>query len=80
MSTRTPSRHGCGGPRFAIVYIAMQCLIPAAYLQAAVPSWTSPDRYRILLTVDPRGQHRSNSPASVSIDFKQKLAARGVTP
>ncbi len=38
--------------------------------------WVSPMRYRVLLTVDPRGVTRSNSPASVDIDFVQQLAAR----
>jgi len=44
---------------------------------AAAWQWTSPCRYRIRLTVDPRGGTRSNSPASVELDFQQALAARG---
>jgi hypothetical protein len=79
MSTRTPSHRWRGGLHLALVPVAMSWLGGAAPLKAAAPSWTSPDRYRILLTVDPRGQHRSNSPASASIDFAQVLAARGVT-
>jgi hypothetical protein len=41
--------------------------------------WASPDRYRILLDVDPRGVRRSHSPASVEVDFAAELAARGAT-
>jgi len=79
MNTRTPSqRHWPGGLRIAAVLIATQSLIPST-LHAATLSWTSPDRYRILLTVDPRGQNRSNSPASATVDFAQALVARGVT-
>jgi hypothetical protein len=37
--------------------------------------WTSPNHYRILLTVDNRGVAQSNAPASVNVDFPQKLAS-----
>ena len=46
---------------------------------AGVPAWTSPNRYRVLLTVDPRGITRSNSPASVDIDLAQALSGLGAT-
>jgi hypothetical protein len=40
-------------------------------------SWVSPDHYRILLQVDPRGVTRSNSPASIDVDLVQALADQG---
>jgi len=39
------------------------------------PAWTSTNNYRILLTVDPRGRIRSNSPASVEVDFQSLLGS-----
>ena len=39
--------------------------------------WTSPNRFRVLLKVDPRGRKRSNSPASVEIDFQEIIAQSG---
>lgn len=51
--------------------------IPA--LGASGLSWESPNRYRTLLTVDPRGVARSHSPVSVELDFEQLLAAAGGT-
>jgi FG-GAP-like repeat/Dockerin type I domain len=44
---------------------------------AAVPSWTSPDHYRLLITVNPRGVTRSNSPATVDLNFAQALVDQG---
>ncbi len=44
---------------------------------AARPPWTSPNKYRIPLKVDPRGRTRSNLPASVDIDFQGALTERG---
>lgn len=41
------------------------------------PLWTSPNRFRILLTVDPKGRERSHSPANVEIDFAQWQSQRG---
>ncbi len=35
--------------------------------------WTSAQRYRVCLKVDPRGRARSNSPARVDFDFPQAL-------
>src|SRR5262245_47150991 len=40
-------------------------------------AWTSPDRYRVLLEVDPRGVRRSHSPARVDLDLAAELSARG---
>jgi len=45
----------------------------------AIPQWTSPDHYRVLVTVDPRGVARKNSPASVEIDLAQALANLGAS-
>jgi hypothetical protein len=43
----------------------------------AAPAWSSPQRYRFLLEVDPLGRKRSNSPASVEIDFTAALRDLG---
>ena len=55
-------------PALAAIFILAQ---PAL---VAVPRWTSPNSYRVLLSVDPRGIVRKNSPASVSIDLPAQLA------
>ena len=39
----------------------------------AVVTWNSPNRYRVMLSVNPVGVTRKNSPASVDIDFPQLL-------
>jgi FG-GAP-like repeat len=39
--------------------------------------WTSADRYRVLLTVDPHGSASSHSPARVELDLCRELAAQG---
>ena len=39
--------------------------------------WTSPNKYRDLLTVNPLGVDRNNSPAQMDIDFPQLLAQAG---
>ena len=43
----------------------------------AQPAWTSPNRYKLSLSVDSRGMIRTNSPASVDIDFVQALTDQG---
>lgn len=43
----------------------------------AGPAWTSPDRYRVLVTVNPRGVTRKNSPAVVRVDLPASLTAMG---
>ena len=40
--------------------------------------WTSASRFSVLLTVDPRGRRRSDSPASVEIDFQAMLPNRRI--
>ena len=49
----------------------------ASQPSAANPLWTSPNRYRVLLSVDARGHAPSNSPASVDIDFQKVLLDQG---
>ena len=46
---------------------------------APAPPWHAPHRFRVLMKVDPRGRTRSNSPASVDIDFQKLLAEQGVS-
>ena len=60
-----------------ILVLAALVLMPAEPVAAAV-TWTSPNHYRILFTVDHRGKTRRNSPASVDINFVQYLASKGV--
>ena len=64
--------------QFIILVLATLCLMPAKPAAAAV-TWTSPNHYRILFTVDHKGKTRRNSPASVDINFVQYLANKGVT-
>jgi len=45
---------------------------------AAELPWRSPNRYRLLLQVDCRGVSRSNSPASVDVDFARILSDNGI--
>jgi hypothetical protein len=45
--------------------------------EAIKPEWTSQCRFRVLLTVDPRGRARSNSPASAEVDFQSLLTGHG---
>ena len=49
---------------------------PPQPASAGLP-WTSANRYRVQLEVDPRRAPRSLSPASVEIDLAQMLAAQG---
>jgi len=41
--------------------------------------WRSPDNYRLLLEVDCRGVSRSNSPATVDVDFARALSDQGIS-
>ena len=61
-----------------ILAIAAFCLMPAEPVAAAV-TWTSPNHYRILFTINHMGKIRRNSPASFDINFVQYLANKGVT-
>ena len=66
--------------RFAIapfILLAMFFIIQAPV--EAVPAWTSPNHYRALLTVNPQGVVRKNSPASADIYFQDILASKGST-
>ena len=60
-----------------VVLAAIVAAIAITSAAEAVPQWTSPDHYRVLLTVNPRGVTRKNSPASVDIDLVQALASLG---
>jgi len=61
---------------FPLVLVSLMAPAPS---EAAAPNppWTSPNHYRALLTVDGRARLRSNSPASVEIDFQQCLRKTG---
>jgi hypothetical protein len=53
-------------------------LSPADENAPANPAWTSKTRFRVLLTVDPRGKRRSDSPTSVEIDFQSHMPSGSV--
>ena len=57
-----------------VILTSAACLTLAAPAQGAQPAWKSPNRCRLLLTVDSRGVTRSNSPASVDVNFVRALA------
>ncbi len=65
----------CGGFHVVVVLLGLLQPLPAA--EAVELQWTSPNRYRVLLTVDPRGKVRSNSPAAAQVDFKHALTEQG---
>jgi hypothetical protein len=68
------------GWQFLALLIASTLAVGAAEFFTNSPAWTSPNRFRMLLTVDARGQRRSSSPAVVPVDFQkilQALNARG---
>jgi hypothetical protein len=58
----------------AIIYLTLQA--PAVSVE---PPWRSPNKYRLLVSVDDRRTHRSNSPASVNIDFVKALSDMGIS-
>ena len=72
--------------RLALIPLALAAgiVLTGAGLTAGADSrapalpWHSPHRFRILLKVDPQGRTRSNSPASVDIDFQKALAEQGI--
>lgn len=63
----------------AVLPAAAVLLFTAVSSAFCEPAWISPNRCRLLLSVDPRGVVRKNSPASVNVDLQQALAGLGVT-
>jgi len=56
--------------------IAVACFAePELRPAVASPAWTSPNGFRLLVAVDARGRQRSDSPASLTVDFQQLLRA-----
>ena len=49
----------------------------AVHASAPQVAWTSPNRFRILLSVDGGGRVRTFSPAAVEVDFQSLLSGRG---
>jgi hypothetical protein len=66
-----------------LTHLLKIALTAGVYLMMGVPAsgvellWRSPNNYRFILKVDPRGKSRSNSPTSVEIDFVQALSDKG---
>lgn len=65
--------------RGAAIFGALMLFAGGATFAAKAPEWTSPDHYRVLMTVDGRGSVRSSSPVSVNLDFPQQLAGKKAT-
>ncbi|MDO8587422.1 MAG: VCBS repeat-containing protein [Armatimonadota bacterium] len=59
------------------ILILILCIAAILPVWAQAPSWDSPNHYRVLLTVDPKGAERKNSPASVDIDLQAALKDTG---
>src|SRR2546422_133083 len=61
------------------LFQGLNCLCPPASAESspAALAWPSANRFRVLLSVDARGRPRSNSPASVEMDFQQALGEQG---
>ena len=74
-----PDRHGSRAFLLKIVWAAIACLTFGVPVFGTELCWRSPNRYRILLRVDSRNVSRSNSPASVDIDFVQALCDNGIS-
>ncbi|MDO8682784.1 MAG: VCBS repeat-containing protein, partial [Armatimonadota bacterium] len=62
-------------PRILILMILLGVYIISNV--SAAPLWTSPNHYRVMLTVNPGIATRKNSPVSTRIDFPQLLANMG---
>lgn len=57
----------------------MVCLLSANHIFGVQLPWRSPNKYRLLLEVDPRGVSRSSSPVSIDIDFAQVLSDKVIS-
>jgi hypothetical protein len=70
-----------------VSFVWLVCLgwVVAGFLILAAPcfgadlTWRSPCKYRLLLSVDPRGDQLSNCPATVEIDFPRLLSESGIS-
>jgi hypothetical protein len=68
--------------RLALGLAAGSAVLTALVLCAAPASgqeWPSSNRYRLLLSVDPRGQARSHSPATVTLDLMRAARDAGAS-
>ena len=72
--TYSPEKHGYLTPLTRIVLAIIAYLTLAATALSMEPPWRSPNKHRLLLSVEARRSHRSNSPASVNIDFVKALS------
>jgi len=63
--------------RLAVWRVLVACLLQVSAAYADALPWTSSNKYRVLLKVDTRGIDRSNSPASMEIDFPKALESMG---
>lgn len=62
-----------------LVLTVIVCLTSGHRVFGEEMPWRSPNKYRLLLKVNPGGVSRSNSPVSVEIDFAQALCDKGIT-
>ena len=69
-----PNRWNAQAVLFRAILMSAICPTLAGPAAGTELLWKSPNRYRLLLKVDSRGLSRSNSPASVEVDFVRVLA------
>jgi len=63
----------------ALLFVMTFLLLLRAQSASADAAWASSNHFRLLVTVDPKGRKRSNSPASVPVDFQKALRERGAS-
>jgi len=76
--TYSPEKQCYLTPLTRIVLVIIAYLTLAAPALSVEPSWRSPNRYRLIMSVDSRRSPRSNSPASVDVDFVKSLTERSI--
>jgi hypothetical protein len=72
-------RHGPAAALAGLLALGGLAAALATSPDDGAPAWVSDRRHRLLLEVDPRRGGRSNSVASVDVDFAAELAARGAS-
>jgi len=78
-NTFLPEKHSYLTP---LTWIVLATIIYPTLETSALsvePPWRSPNKNRLLLSVDARRTRRSNSPASVDIDFVKALSDMGIS-
>lgn len=74
-----PHRSSLRPMHFRVVLTSVAFLTLAVPVLGAEPLWRSPNKYRLLLNVENRGVPRSNSPASVDLDFARMISDQRIS-